>query len=37
MDEQLDLCIGYTFWLTGYVRIWYMQVLFAFSISAMYV
>jgi len=33
--KELDLCIAYTFLLTSYVRIWYMQVLFASSISAM--
>jgi len=24
--KELDLCIAYTFLLTSYVRIWYMQV-----------
>ena len=32
------ICVQYTtFWLTSYVKIWYMQVLFPSSISAMYV
>ena len=35
--KERDLCIVYTFWLTSCVRMWYMQVLFASSISATYV